>query len=146
MLTEDLKTLLATNFSFYLKSQMFHWNVEGPDFVELHRFFSKIYGNAYDAVDRIAEYIRVLDDYTPGSLTRFQELSQISDQVKVPRAQLMISELTVDNQIMIALLNQCFNSAVSEQQEGIANFLAERIDTHSRWNWMLRSISKEERA
>lgn len=146
MLAEDLKTLLATNFSFYLKGQMFHWNVEGPDFVELHRFFGKIYSNTYDAVDRIAEYIRVLDDYTPGSLTRFQELSQIADQIKIPRAELMVAELATDNQTMIALLNHCFNSAVAEQQEGIANFLAERLDTHGKWAWMLRSISKEERA
>lgn len=146
MLSEDLKTLLATNFSFYLKSHMFHWNVEGPDFVELHRFFGKIYDDAFDATDHIAEYIRVLNDYTPGSLTRFQELTQIADQVKIPRAQLMVQELAADNQIMITLLNKCFDSAAQEQQEGIANFIAERLDVHGKWAWMLRSIGKESRA
>jgi starvation-inducible DNA-binding protein len=146
MLAEDLKVLLATNFSFYLKTHMFHWNVEGPDFVQYHKFFGKIYENAFAATDRIAEYIRVLGEYTPGSLERFNELSQISDQTRVPRTQLMIEELTTDNNTMLLVLNKCFVNATAEQQEGIANFVAERIDIHGKWGWMLRSVAKEERA
>lgn len=146
MLADDLKTLLATEYAFVIKAQFFHWNVEGPDFAQYHKFFGKIYDDVYSAVDPTAEFIRILDDYTPGSFERFAELSQISGQTKVPRARLMITELLADNQTMIDLLNTCFQSAAGENQEGIANFIAERIDAHGKWGWMLKSFLKEDRA
>jgi starvation-inducible DNA-binding protein len=89
MLADDLKTLLATQYALSIKAQYFHWNVEGPDFAQYHKYFGKFYEEVYSAVDRIAEYIRTLQEYTPGSFERFQELSIIQGQTKVPRARLM---------------------------------------------------------
>lgn len=147
MLNDDLKTLLATEYAFVIKAQFFHWNVEGPDFSELHLFFGSIYEEVYDnSIDRTAEFIRTLDEYTPGSFDRFSELSQIQGQTKVPRARLMLEELAADNTRMIELLNQCFASATAEKQEGIANFIAERLDAHGKHGWMLRSFLKDGRA
>ena len=147
MLADSLKTLLATEYAFVIKAQFFHWNVEGPDFSELHNFFGAIYDEVYDnSIDATAEYIRTLDDYTPGSFERFQELSQIPGQTKVPRARLMIEELLADNGRMIDLLNNCFGEAEAENQQGIANFIAERIDAHGKHGWMLKSFLKDQRA
>lgn len=146
MLADDLKQLLATQYAFVVKAQFFHWNVEGPDFGQLHEFFNGIYSDAYDALDPVAEYIRVLEEYTPGSFERFAELSLIQGQVKVPRARLMIQELLADNQVMIDLLNRCFDSAEAEDQQGIADFVAGRIDAHGKHGWMLKSYLKDERA
>lgn len=146
MLADSLKKLLATEYAFVIKAQYFHWNVEGSDFSQLHKFFGKIYDEVYDnSIDRTAEYIRVLNEYTPGSFERFQELTNISGQTKVPRARLMIEELLGDNDRMIELLNQCFAEAAAEKQEGIANFIAERIDAHGKHGWMLRSFLKDSR-
>jgi starvation-inducible DNA-binding protein len=146
MLADDLKQLLSTQYSFVIKAQFFHWNVEGPDFGQLHEFFGNIYEDVYGAIDPTAEYIRVLDDYAPGSFERFTELSLIQGQIKVPRARLMIQELLADNQVVVDLLNRCFAAADQEDQEGIANFLAERIDAHGKHAWMLRSYLKDQRA
>lgn len=147
MLTDDLKTLLATEYAYVIKGQFFHWSVEGPDFAQLHEFFGDIYNEVYDnSIDRTAEYIRTLGEYSPGSLERFLELSVIKGQIKVPRAKLMIQELLEDNNTMIDLLNHCFRSATEENQQGIANFIAERLDAHGKWGWQLRSFLKEERA
>ena len=147
MLQEILKTLLATEYAFVIKAQFFHWNVEGPDFAQLHGFFGDIYEEVYDnSIDKTAEYIRTLDEYTPGSFERFSELSVIPGQLKIPRARLMLEELYQDNQKMIELLNQCFEAATKERQEGIANFIAERIDAHGKHGWMIRSFLKEVRA
>ena len=147
MLADSLKTLLATEYAFVIKAQFFHWNVEGPDFAQLHEFFGEIYNEVYDnSIDRTAEYIRTLEDYTPGSFERFLELSQITGQTKVPRARLMIEELLANNLQMIDLLNQCFADAESENQQGIANFIAERIDAHGKHGWMLRSFLTDARA
>lgn len=147
MLVEDLKTLLATQYAFVIKAQFFHWNVEGPDFAQLHKFFGKIYEEVYEnSLDQTAEFIRILDDYTPGSFERFGELSLISGQIKVPRARLMIQELLADSQTLIDHLNATFASAEAENQQGIMDFLASRIDAMGKHRWMLKSFLKEERA
>jgi starvation-inducible DNA-binding protein len=146
MLSDLLKTYLASTFSYYLKAHMFHWNVEGPDFGELHKFLSKIYEDAFDAVDPIAEFIRTTEEYAPGSLTRFHELTQIQDQIKVPRARLMLEELLADTQTMIAMSRQVFEASAAEGREDIANFAAERQAQHGKYMWQLKSYLKDVRA
>lgn len=147
MLADNLKTLLATEYAFSIKAQLFHWNVEGPDFAQLHEFFGNIYEEVYDgSIDKTAEYIRAMQDYAPGSFERFAELSQIQGQTKIPRARLMIEELLQNNDQLLNLLNECFAVAEQENQQGIANFIAERIDAHQKHGWMLRSFLKDARA
>jgi starvation-inducible DNA-binding protein len=147
VLVDDLKTLLATQYAYVIKAQLFHWNVEGPDFSQLHDFFGNIYQEVYEnSIDQTAEFIRVLDDYTPGSFERFAELSLIPGQTKIPRARLMIEELFNDTEQVVALLNQCFAVAEAENQQGVADFVAGRIDAMGKHNWMLRSFLKEQRA
>ena len=126
-LIEQMKIILGTNFGLYFKAHTFHWNVEGPDFAQLHEFFGNIYEEVYsNSIDKTAEYIRTLDEYTPGSFERYNELSQIQGQTKIPRARLMIEELLANNKQLLDLLNRCFATAEQENQQGIANFIAER--------------------
>jgi starvation-inducible DNA-binding protein len=147
MLADSLKTLLATEYAFSIKAQLFHWNVEGPDFAQLHEFFGSLYEEVYNnSIDKTAEYIRAMDDYTPGSFERFSELSIIQGQTKIPRARLMIEELLANNGQLLELLNKNFAIAEQENQQGIANFIAERIDAHQKHGWMLRSFLKDNRA
>lgn len=147
MLADTLKTLLATSYAFVIKAQNFHWNVEGPDFPEYHKFLGDLYEEVYsNAIDQTAEYIRTLNSYTPGSIRRFSELSQIPDQVKIPRAELMFAELEQDNQKILDMWKQAFHVAEEVDEQGIANFIAERIDAHGKHGWMLRSILKKDRA
>ena len=146
MLADLLKVYLASTFAYYLKAHYFHWNVEGPDFGELHKFLSKIYEDAFDAIDPIAEYIRTTDEYAPGSLSRYLELTQIPDQTKVPRARLMLEELLADTQTMINLSRQVFEAAAAEGREDVANFAAERQSQHGKYQWQLKSYLKDARA
>jgi starvation-inducible DNA-binding protein len=146
VLSDFLKTYLASTFAYYLKAHMFHWNVEGPDFGELHNFFSEIYEDAYSAVDIIAEYIRTTEEYAPGSFERFQELSQIQGQTKVPRARLMLEGLLADTQTMIDLSRQLFEVSSVEGREDVANFAAERQSSHGKYMWQLKSYLKDARA
>ena len=90
--------------------------------------------------------IRQLDSYAPGSLVRFSELSQIEDQTKIPRAELMFQELFADNAKLRDMYKEAFHIAEDADEQGIANFIAERIDAHGKHNWMLRSILKTSRA
>jgi starvation-inducible DNA-binding protein len=142
MLADELKTLLATTFAFYLKAQHFHWNVEGPNFPQYHELFGKIYVDVYESVDHLAEYIRSLDEFSPGSLKRFSELSQISDHVKIPKAELMIKELLADNDKIIVMLKDCFDTATTDREQGVANFLADRLSSHGKFHWFLTATLK----
>jgi len=146
MLTDNLKTLLGTQFAYYIKAHQFHWNIESPDFYQYHNFFQAIYEDAYSAVDPIAEYIRALGEYAPGSLERFLELSILQGQTKIPRARLMIEELLSDSGQIIELLNQCFADATQENAQDVANFIAERLSQQNKFAWQLRSSLKDERA
>ena len=146
MLADSLKTLLATEFAYYLKAHAFHWNVEGSDFYQYHTFFQTIYEDAYSAVDPTAEYIRALGEYTPGSMERILELSVIPGQTKIPRARLMIEELLANSGQMIELLDRCFSEATQENKQDVANFIAERLSQTNKFAWQLRSSLKDNRA
>lgn len=147
MLADTLKTLLATSYALSIKAQNFHWNVEGPDFPQYHSFFGDYYSEVYDnTIDKLAEIIRQLDSYTPGSITRYAELSQIEDQTMIPRAELMMHELFHDNALILQMYKEAFHVANDADEQGIANFIAERIDAHAKHQWMLRSILKTQRA
>ena len=142
MLSDDLKVLLASSYAYQLKAHMFHWNVEGSDFAQLHDFFGELYAEVFASVDKTAELVRQLDEYAPGSFDRFRSLSIVDDQTKVPRAQLMIQELLQDTEKMIDLTKRMVGVAQQEGEEGIANFVAERIDAFAKHAWMLRSFLK----
>ena len=146
MLADLLKTYLASTYAYTIKSQLFHWNVEGPDFGELHTFFQAIYEDAYSAVDTIAEQIRTTEEYAPGSLTRFHELTQIQDQTKVPRARLMLEELLADTQTMKDLSKQVFDVSTQEGRDDVANFAADRLSAHGKYMWQIKSYLKDTRA
>ncbi len=147
MLADTLKVLLATSYAFVIKAQNFHWNVVGPDFPEYHKFLGDLYSEVYDnAIDQTAEYVRTLQAYTPGSIERFAELSAIHGQTKVPRAELMFAELEQDNQKILEMWKQAFHVAEQADEQGIADFIASRIDAHGKHGWMLRSILKRDRA
>jgi starvation-inducible DNA-binding protein len=145
MLSDNLKTLLASTQSFAIKSQNFHWNVEGSNFPQYHAFFDTLYGDVSATIDPIAEYIRILGHYTPGSLTRYAELSIIQDQTKIPRAELMFTESLQDCETMSQLVVAMFDEATNERQQGIANYMAELQDLYGKKAWFIRSILKRER-
>jgi starvation-inducible DNA-binding protein len=145
MLADNLKVLLASTKSFAIKSQNFHWNIEGSDFPQYHEFYDTLYGDVSGTIDRIAEYIRILGHYTPGSLQRYSELTIIEDQVRIPRAELMFMETLNDIERMLNVVVPMFDEATEERQQGIANFLAELQDLYGKKAWFIRSILKKER-
>lgn len=142
MLADTLKTLLASTFAYRIKAQNFHWNVEGFNFESLHEIFGEIYEDADNAIDPLAEYIRTLDEYVPGSFKRYTELTIIKDQVKVPKWELMVNELHGDTVAIEALLEKAFAEATEAKRDGIANFIADRQTAHGKYRWQLGALMK----
>lgn len=141
-LIDALKVALADTFAFYLKAHNFHWNVTGPNFAQYHEFLGDLWQEVFTGVDLIAEGIRTLDAFSPGSFSRFKELSTIEDETKVPEALAMLSKLSADNERVIASLHKAYMLAEKDMKHGISNFLQDRITAHEKHGWMLRSFKK----
>lgn len=141
-LIKESKVVLANTFALYLKVHNYHLNVEGPDFYPLHKFFEDLYTELWEAFDSIAEHIRAMGAYAPASFSRFSQLAEIEDEVKVPESQEMIRRLLEDNERVIGSLYRAYERAEAQQELGVANFFQDRIDIHKKHSWMLRSILK----
>ena len=139
-----IKVLLANATVMYYKAHQFHWNVEGIEFTQYHAFFEDIYTDVYNSVDPIAELLRKLDEYAPVSidaLYKFKTLEEETEQ-KVLLVDILASLLTANEEV-IASLNKVFSLATKENQQGICNFIADRIDTHQKHGWWLRASAKK---
>ena len=137
-LTDSLKTLLADATIMYHRVHGFHWNVVGADFPEWHEKIEEIYGDVYESLDPIAENIRKLGDIAPFRLSELQGLSSVSDDAVADYApETLVASLIETNNGVLATLNTCFDAANSANEQGVANFLAERIEMHQKWNWQL---------
>jgi starvation-inducible DNA-binding protein len=141
-LIEQMKVILATNFALYLKTQNYHWNVEGPLFAQYHDFFGDLYDDYYGAVDPTAENIRKLGAYAPGSLSRFKELSDVQDAITTPDARTMVFTLLEDNERLIVHTRAGIVLADDAGEPAISNFLQDRLDKLQKHSWMLRSFLK----
>lgn len=142
MLVDQLKIVQADAFTLYLKAHFYHWNIEGPNFPQYHDFLQNFYEDVFASVDTFAELIRTLDTYAPGTLSRFKALTTIDESDTVPDAMTMISNLQNENNSMLITLLKAYEMADAETEIGIANFLQDRIQSHEKHGWMLRSILK----
>lgn len=140
-LISSLRRILADAVSLYLRAHGFHWNVVGSDFAEYHALFEAIYSDVLESIDPTAENIRKLDGVAPFRLPELMALRSISDQSTVtPLPAAMSADLLDANEMMLESLRAGFAQANGPaDQQGIANFLAERIDQHMKWSWQLRS-------
>lgn len=141
-LIESMKQVLADTFAFRLKAQYYHWNVEGPNFSEYHDFFGKLYSAADADIDLIAEHIRALGAYSPGSFKRYMELTKIEDEDTIPGAIEMINRISADNKKVHEGLMAAHAQADELGQRGVVNFLEGLIDANEKTQWMLNSYLK----
>lgn len=133
-----LRVLLANAVSLYLRAHGFHWNVRGADFAQYHALFEAIYSDVYDSVDPIAENVLKLGGVAPFRLPELMALRTIVDSpVASPMPADLAADLLAANDTMIASLRVAFECAESIDEQGIANFIAERIDAHEKWRWQL---------
>jgi starvation-inducible DNA-binding protein len=140
---EELKLALrrafATTYAFLVKSENFHWNVTGPDFLQYHELFGKIYDEVDDELDDFAERLRALRCFVPASFSQLSEHSEILDTLEILPPTEMVRTLYVDNGKVHATLIAAYALAETEGEHGLSAFLSERIDAHRKHGWMLYS-------
>ena len=145
---EELENLarkaFASTYGFLLMSQCYHWNVEGPDFLEYHDLFGRVYTEVDQKIDIFAEQLRGIRVYAPAT---FGELMQLSSIIAEPdmehhSAMDMVHELYLANGKINADLIAAYMQAEKVQEHGLSNFLSERMDQHRKHGWMLYSSMK----
>lgn len=141
-LISQLKTILGTNFALYLKSHGYHWNIEGSNFPQYHSFLDGFYNDVWGQTDDIAEHLRALNAYAPGSMSRMLELADITESNSIPDALAMMRELESDNARFIIHLRAGIAAAESANEPAVGNFLQDLLGAHQKKGWMLRSIIK----
>jgi starvation-inducible DNA-binding protein len=141
-LINQLKTILGTNFALYLKAHGYHWNIEGPNFPQYHSFLDDFYNSVFAQLDPIAEHIRALNSYAPGSLARMLELADITEATNIPDGIAMMRDLAADNDRFILHLRAGIVAAEGANEPAVGNFLQDILDAHQKQGWMLRSIIK----
>jgi starvation-inducible DNA-binding protein len=140
---EVLKPVLADEYVMYTKLRNYHWNVTGNMFFELHELFEKLYNELADDIDEIAERIRTLGIYAPGSMSEFLELASIKEEKadSVPPQLEMVEKVVDDFEFLIISLNQAAEKIQSEYNDevtfGQLLNLSEKYQKHS---WMLKSL------
>ncbi|MGB5970574.1 MAG: Dps family protein [Spirulinaceae cyanobacterium] len=141
-IVKGLSSLLADSYTLYLKTHNFHWNVTGPMFQSLHTLFEQEYTELALAVDDIAERIRTLGYPAPASYSEYIELASIEETRGVPEAEEMVRLLVEANEAVVRTARSAFPAAERANDESTADLLTERMRTHEKNAWMLRSILK----
>jgi starvation-inducible DNA-binding protein len=139
-LAGHLSRVLADTYSLYLKTHNFHWNVTGPMFQTLHLMFETQYNELALAVDQVAERIRALGHYAPGTYSEYARLSSIPETEGVPKAPEMIELLVKGNEAVARTAREAFSVAEKANDQPTADLLTQRMDVHEKAAWMLRSL------
>ena len=137
-----LKILFASNFVLYLKTHGAHVNVTGMFFPQLHELFGSQYEDLQEQIDTIAEKIRQLDEFAPMSMTEIAQQSAIEDFAGTADSRGYLSMLESDQEKMLVILHRAFELADRVDQDGIANYLQDRMDRHGKNRWQLRATQQ----
>lgn len=135
-----LSKLLADNYTLYLKTHNFHWNVTGPMFNTLHLMFETQYNELWLANDAIAERIRALGYPAPGTYAEFVKLASIKETPGQPAADEMVKLLVEGNEAVVRTARGMFPAVDKASDEPTADLLTQRMQIHEKNAWMLRSL------
>jgi starvation-inducible DNA-binding protein len=141
-LIKTIKVAFASEYSYFVKAQFFHWNVEGSNFPQYHELFGNIYEEVYGNIDAFAENLRKLGTYAPGSFDRLSMLSRIEDETQIMPAEQMLAELLADSERMCEMLKVVFMLSEQAREHGLSDFIAGRQDAHRKHAWMLKATLK----
>lgn len=148
-MNKSLQTVLNNTYGLYLETHNYHWNVEGENFFSLHKLFEEQYNNLFKAIDVIAERIRALDFYAlpfegDEILKVLKTTSNAINKETDPnaRATRMIHNLIEVNEKVIISCQAAKTEAQGTSDDESENLMVERITSHQKAVWMLKSTAK----
>jgi starvation-inducible DNA-binding protein len=137
-----LNTLLADEYLLYTKTRNYHWNVVGPQFNDLHKFFEAQYNDLSEIVDDVAERARSVGGNALGTMAEFIKHSRLKEQAgHYPEARGMIANLLADHETIIQRLRVDLETCSEIYHDaGTNDFLTGLMERHEKMAWMLRAF------
>jgi starvation-inducible DNA-binding protein len=137
-----LNALLADEYLLYTKTRNYHWNVEGLQFNDLHKFFEGQYEALDDIVDNVAERTRALGGSALATLAEFTQQARLKEHPgQYPDAKTMIGNLLADHESLIRQLREDLDTTASTYRDlGTSDFLTGLMEQHEKMAWMLRAF------
>ena len=137
-----LTKLLADEYVLYTKTRNYHWNVVGPQFNDLHKFFEAQYTELNTIVDDMAERARALDGNAIGTLAEFIEHTRLTEHPgQYPQARDMLANLLADHETVIRQVRVDLETCMDTYQDaGTNDFLTGLMEQHEKMAWMLRAF------
>jgi starvation-inducible DNA-binding protein len=143
-IAQGLSRVLADTYTLYLTTHNFHWNVTGPMFNTLHAMFMQQYTDLWGSVDLIAERIRALGHFAPGSYADFGRLASVPDApAQPPKALEMVRVLVTGHEAVARTARELVPVAEKAGDQPTLDLLTQRLDFHEKTAWMLRSMLEE---
>jgi starvation-inducible DNA-binding protein len=142
-IANGLSRLLADTYVLYLKTHGFHWNVEGPMFQTLHQMFMGQYTETWNAIDLVAERIRSLGHYAPGTYAEYLKLARVKETAGVPKAEQMVKLLIDGQEAIVKTAREVLPLAEGANDQPTLDLLTQRMQVHEKNAWMLRSLLKK---
>jgi starvation-inducible DNA-binding protein len=139
-IADQLARVTADTYTLYLKTHNYHWNVTGPMFNTLHLMFEEQYNELWTAVDLLAERIRSLGEFAPGSYREFAELTTIEEADGIPTAEAMLADLVTGHEAVARTARAALAVADSANDQPSVDLLTQRLQIHEKTAWMLRSM------
>ena len=136
-----LNLLLADEYVLYTKTRNYHWNVKGPHFHDLHKFFESQYEAIDETIDEVAERARTLGGAAAATLVEFVHATRLKEQPgTLPTATQMISNLVDDHEAIIRILRVDQEACTALYHDaGTADFLTGLMEEHEKMAWLLRA-------
>lgn len=142
-IAKGLAHFLADTYTLYLKTHGFHWNVSGPMFNTLHLMFEAQYNELWTSVDTIAERIRALDEFAPGSYSELSKLTSLKESSKRLNAKEMIAELLDGHETVARAARTLSLVTQKANDDATLDLLTQRLQVHEKTAWMLRTLLRD---
>jgi starvation-inducible DNA-binding protein len=142
-LFKSLSDAQASLFVLFQKTWIYHWDVVGPDFHQLHTVFGEQYNEMFEEIDTLTEHMRYLGMKPVSTLTRITEVTQIeqaSNSAQDIGAMEMVRQLRDDNKKIVEIFTEISEEADKQKQYATSNLVQTIMETHGKFHWMLRSF------
>jgi starvation-inducible DNA-binding protein len=135
-----LNTLLADEYVLYTKTRNAHWNIQGQNFIELHKFFENQYQTLDIIIDDVAKRVRALGHFALGSLKDFIAVTRLSEyNLEFTNQNHIIQSLLEDHETLIRSLRKDITATAEHRDLGTADFMTRLLEQHEKMSWMLRA-------
>jgi len=138
-IAQGIRAVMADTYALYVKTHGYHWNVTGPRFKALHELFEEQYRELWEALDEIAERLRSIGEFAPGSTEAILEHATIKPDNSQPDAESMVENLARGHDTLSATLKKALDAADEAGDDVTVDLFTQRMAVSQKTAWMLRS-------